>query len=178
MFVDWQRVKVQENSDEIPAGSMPRGMDVILRNDTVEQAKAGDRVVFTGTLIVVPDVSKFAKVGEVPLASRAERKRGEKNNPYVGEGVRGLKALGVRELTYKLCFLACSVQTLEQRFNYISIREPEDEKPAGEQTEIDEKTNLPTMDDLTPEESDRVWEMRDDRDRYIKMAKSICPQVQ
>ena len=27
-----------------------------------------------------------------------------------GEGVRGLKALGVRDLSYKLAFLACSVQ--------------------------------------------------------------------
>ncbi len=32
-FVDWQRVRVQENSTEIPAGSMPRSMDVILRHE-------------------------------------------------------------------------------------------------------------------------------------------------
>src|SRR6201747_1382727 len=30
-FVDWQKVRVQENSSEIPTGSMPRTMDVILR---------------------------------------------------------------------------------------------------------------------------------------------------
>ena len=29
---------------------------------------------------------------------------------YDAEGVRGLKALGVRDLTYRLAFLACSVQ--------------------------------------------------------------------
>lgn len=80
-FVDWQRVKVQELSEEVraidalittnvcsvgrgtckrllvqapsevrtcglqvPAGSLPRTMDVILRNDIVEAVRAGDKV--------------------------------------------------------------------------------------------------------------------------------------
>lgn len=30
---------------------------------------------------------------------------------YNSEGVSGLKALGVRDLNYRLCFLACSVQS-------------------------------------------------------------------
>jgi DNA replication licensing factor MCM6 len=30
-FVDWQTLRVQENADEIPAGSMPRCIDVICR---------------------------------------------------------------------------------------------------------------------------------------------------
>lgn len=41
-FADWQRVRMQETSKEIPAGSLPRSLDVILRHDIVEQAKAGD----------------------------------------------------------------------------------------------------------------------------------------
>lgn len=172
-------MKVQENSDEIPPGSMPRGVDVILRNDTVEQAKAGDRVVFTGTLIVVPDISQFAKLGEVPVASRSDRQqRGERQNPYVGEGVRGLKALGARELTYKLCFLACSVQTLEQRFNYISIRaDAEDELLGGEPIESDPETSLPSFNDFGDDERARILEMQGDKDLYSKMANSICPSV-
>jgi len=47
-FIDWQRVRVQENASEIPAGSMPRTLDVILRGDVVERAKAGDKSIFTG----------------------------------------------------------------------------------------------------------------------------------
>jgi len=43
-FVDWQRLRVQENSDEIPPGSMPRSIDVIVRGEVVEKAKAGDKV--------------------------------------------------------------------------------------------------------------------------------------
>lgn len=34
-FVDFQRIRVQENSNEIPAGSMPRSIDVIVRNEQV-----------------------------------------------------------------------------------------------------------------------------------------------
>lgn len=62
-FVDWQRLRVQENADEIPAGSMPRCIDIVCRNDTVETAKAGDKVVFTGCVVVIPDQSG-SKAGE------------------------------------------------------------------------------------------------------------------
>ena len=42
-FVDWQRLRVQENAAEMPAGCMPRTLDVILRGEMVERAKAGDK---------------------------------------------------------------------------------------------------------------------------------------
>lgn len=41
-FADWQKVRMQETSKEIPAGSLPRSLDVILRHEIVEQARAGD----------------------------------------------------------------------------------------------------------------------------------------
>ena len=43
------------------------------------------------------------------------------------EGVTGLNALGTRDLTYKLAFLAASVQPAEARFGYVSIRDDSDE---------------------------------------------------
>jgi DNA replication licensing factor MCM6 len=55
-FLDWQKLRVQEHSGDIPAGSMPRSMDVILRGEIVDQAKPGDRTIFTGNLVVVPDI--------------------------------------------------------------------------------------------------------------------------
>ncbi|CEG47470.1 mcm-domain-containing protein [Plasmopara halstedii] len=177
VFVDWQRVKVQENSDEIPAGSMPRSIDVILRHENVEQAKAGDRVVFTGTFIVVPDVSKFAQAGgETAVATRnndQSRRNGENSTQGMqGEGVRGLKALGVRELTYKTCFLACSVQTMEQRFNSISIRSEYNEDNTEEQ-----ENGEAALQEFSDEEVASIRRMQQDPDRYSKMAKSICPSV-
>ena len=39
-------------------------MDVILRNDVVEGARAGDKMVFSGSLIVVPDISAVTAPGD------------------------------------------------------------------------------------------------------------------
>ena len=44
-FCDWQKLRVQENSSDVPPGCMPRSMDVIVRNEMVERCKAGDSVV-------------------------------------------------------------------------------------------------------------------------------------
>ena len=42
-FIDWQRVRVQENALEMPSGCMPRTLDVVLRGDMVERAKVCSR---------------------------------------------------------------------------------------------------------------------------------------
>ncbi|RKU46849.1 MCM DNA helicase complex subunit mcm6 [Coniochaeta pulveracea] len=102
-FIDWQKVRIQENSSEIPTGSMPRTMDVILRGEIVDRAKAGEKCIFTGALIVVPDVSQLGLPGIRPTAVRDD------SSAAGGNGVSGLKALGVRDLTYRLAFLACMV---------------------------------------------------------------------
>lgn len=62
IFVDWQKAKVQENPDEVPAGSLPRTIEVVLRNDQVETVRPGDKAVFAGSLVVVPDVSALTWV--------------------------------------------------------------------------------------------------------------------
>lgn len=36
---------MQETSKEIPPGSLPRSLDIILRHEIVEQARAGDTYV-------------------------------------------------------------------------------------------------------------------------------------
>lgn len=58
----------------------------------------------TGTVAVVPDASGLARVGESTVSSKGGR--GDNG----ADGVTGLKKLGVREMTYKMVFLACSVQ--------------------------------------------------------------------
>jgi DNA replication licensing factor MCM6 len=79
-------------------------MDVILRGEIVDRAKAGEKCIFTGALIVVPDVSQLGLPGVRPMAVRDNQNRSGDAN-----GVTGLKALGVRDLTYRLAFLACMV---------------------------------------------------------------------
>ncbi|KAF9694644.1 hypothetical protein EKO04_007357 [Ascochyta lentis] len=107
-FVDWQKVRIQENSSEIPTGSMPRTMDVILRGEMVDRAKAGEKCIFTGTAIVIPDVSQFRVPGVRPQAMR-DTSNTSRGNDAGGSGVSGLKALGVRDLTYRMSFLACMI---------------------------------------------------------------------
>ncbi|KAJ8107546.1 hypothetical protein OPT61_g8792 [Boeremia exigua] len=107
-FVDWQKVRIQENSSEIPTGSMPRTMDVILRGEMVDRAKAGEKCIFTGTAIVIPDVSQFRVPGVRPQAMR-DTTNTSRGGDAGGSGVSGLKALGVRDLTYRMSFLACMI---------------------------------------------------------------------
>jgi DNA replication licensing factor MCM6 len=100
---DWQRIRLQENENEIPAGSMPRSMDVIVRDEMCERCKPGDKILVTGCLIVVPEVASLMSPSELKqqqrrsLNTRTDASGG-------GEGVRGLKGLGNRDLNYKLAF--------------------------------------------------------------------------
>jgi DNA replication licensing factor MCM6 len=156
LFVDWQRVRVQENADEIPAGSMPRTAEIILRNEVVDQAKPGDRCEFIGTLIVVPDISQFSKSsGAAPM--RPQRKRG---NTSEVQGVGGLKGLGVRDLTYRLAFLASHVRTSASSFGSLNS-----------DTDVDEAQ------DFTAEEKNAVARMVSVPRFYERMAESIAPTV-
>ncbi|CAF5107564.1 unnamed protein product, partial [Rotaria sp. Silwood1] len=111
-FVDFQKVRIQESQSELPHGNIPRCLDIIMRNECVEQAKPGDRCDFIGTLIVLPDVSQLSMPGV--RAESAQRTQGSDDKGYNAEGVRGLKALGVRDLTYHLAFLACHITPAEQ----------------------------------------------------------------
>ena len=110
-FADWQALKLQENATEIPAGSMPRSLKVVLRNEMVEAVKPGDKVSVTGALIVVPEVGQYSR-GGVVVSDQGGRRvaRGAGGGAGGGgQGVKGLRELGVRELNYSLVFLACHV---------------------------------------------------------------------
>jgi DNA replication licensing factor MCM6 len=105
-FVDWQRVLIQENPATVPAGSMPRTIEIILRNDIVEAAKPGDRVVFVGTPVAVPETARRYPGERVKL----QRPAG-----FEVEGVTGMQIYGTRELTYRMSFLACSARQLGEQ---------------------------------------------------------------
>ena len=117
-FCNWQKVRVQENVNEIPPGSMPRSIDVILRHDLADLVKPGDKVEFNGCLIVVPDVTSLMKPGEVAQSFKGGLERGQ----LTKEGITGLKQLGCRDLSYKLNFLAKSVQVMNSRFRNVEMQ--------------------------------------------------------
>ncbi|KAJ1721098.1 MCM DNA helicase complex subunit mcm6 [Coemansia erecta] len=114
-FVDWQRVRVQENASEIPPGSMPRSLDVVVRGDVVERVKPGDRALVTGALIALPDVAQLGGPGQAPVSQRdGGAQRAPRVDGAAGGGVTGARALGSRELSYRLAFLACFAQAVNE----------------------------------------------------------------
>ena len=182
-FIDWQKVRIQENSSEIPTGSMPRTMDVILRGEMVDRAKAGEKCVFTGTLIVVPDVSQFrvpgSRVQAVPDTQGG-------NNEAGGNGVGGLKALGVRDLTYRMAFLANMVtpdmstqgqkpnQNLKGQAGNIltSLNQMVD---VGDGT--GDEAQQAYLDTLTPAEIEDLRKMVQMPNIFMRLVDSIAPMI-
>ncbi|KAK9747350.1 MCM N-terminal domain [Popillia japonica] len=158
LFVDFQKVRIQETQAELPRGCIPRSVEVVLRAENVETIQAGDRYDFTGTLIVIPDVGAISLPGARAQISSKHRHGDE------AEGVKGLKALGVRDLHYKIAFLACSVQPTNPRFGGIEM----------------------PLEDITPEmmkkqmtegEWKHMYEMSHDRNLYHNLMGSLFPSI-
>ncbi|KDR84017.1 hypothetical protein GALMADRAFT_236601 [Galerina marginata CBS 339.88] len=167
-FTDWQKVRIQENPSEIPTGSMPRSLDVILRSEMVERAKAGDKCVFTGTFIVVPDVSQLGLPGGNKAQMQREASKGNATTGGVGgNGVSGLKALGVRDLQYKTAFLACMVHDADGRAG-TNIR--------GEE-EVGDESGQAFIQSLTEPEFEELKSMIDSDHIYSRLVESIAPTV-
>ncbi|KAK6202501.1 DNA replication licensing factor, MCM6 component [Scheffersomyces amazonensis] len=168
-FIDWQKVRIQENSNEIPTGSMPRTIDVILRGEAVERAKPGDKCKFTGTEIVIPDVSQLGLPGVKPQSIKENRGSASSE---LNSGITGLRSLGVRDLTYKIAFNAFHVSSLVNKAN-------EDENE-NEKTEIDfQGTNDQEifLTTLSEAEVSQLKEMVKDDHIYDKLVQSIAPAV-
>lgn len=110
-FVDWQKIRLQEIAQESPPGSMPRNMDVILRNDLVDSVHAGDRIIVTGCLIVVPDIPTLMKPGDVPRSVARQMLR-KNETSLVSQGLTGIKGVGVQDLNHKLCIYGSQIEKL------------------------------------------------------------------
>nr|XP_026245279.1 DNA replication licensing factor MCM6 [Urocitellus parryii] len=153
-------VRIQETQAELPRGSIPRSLEVILRAEAVESAQAGDKCDFTGTLIVVPDVSKLSTPG-----ARAEtNSRVSGVDGYETEGIRGLRALGVRDLSYRLVFLACFVAPTNPRFG-------------GKELRDEEQTAESIKNQMTVKEWEKVFEMSQDKNLYHNLCTSLFPTI-
>ncbi|OTB01123.1 hypothetical protein M426DRAFT_14841 [Hypoxylon sp. CI-4A] len=179
-FVDWQKVRIQENSSEIPTGSMPRTMDVIMRGEMVDRAKAGEKCIFTGALIVVPDVSQLGLPGVRPMAIRDDR-NAPRNNDVGGNGVSGLKSLGVRDLTYRLAFLANMVtpdtSTPGQSSRPIHDIVNQLTTSAPDTAETVEEAQSAVINSMTPSEIDELRDMVHSDHIYARLVQSLAPTV-
>jgi DNA replication licensing factor MCM6 len=110
-------------------------------------------------LIVVPDVSQIKLPGG---AVTSLRERGN-SQQFRGDGVQGLKQLGVRQLTYRLCFLACSVQSLNAKNGAVNIRNDDEEEDIVSQ--------------FTMEEREEILKMKQDTKLYQNFVNSMAPAV-
>jgi DNA replication licensing factor MCM6 len=91
---------------------MPRSIDVVLRNDNTEKGQPGDILKVVGYLCVSPDISSMLKPGErTQLSTKNQNTRG---NMGEMEGLTGVK--GIRELNYKLIFIATSIKVENNQF--------------------------------------------------------------
>lgn len=159
-FVDFQKVCIQEIQAELPRGSIPRSLEIVLRGECVEMPQPGDRCDFTGTLIVIPDVAQLAIPGaKIESSARHKGKEG-----YNNEGLTGLKALGARDLNYRLAFLACSVRPTNPRFG-------------GKYWNEDELTPEWAKEHMTEEELEKIATMTEDPNLYMNLTSSLFSTI-
>eukprot|EP00388_Colpodella_angusta_P003990 GDKJ01013620.1.p1 GENE.GDKJ01013620.1~~GDKJ01013620.1.p1 ORF type:complete len:895 (+),score=207.93 GDKJ01013620.1:1-2685(+) len=119
-FVDWQKLRVQEDATKVPEGSMPRSIDVIMTGDMVEVAHPGDRVRFTGCILSIPDVGSLYRQNDLPKSIARERNRKARQQEGGNEGVSGLASLGIRTLTHRLVFVACHADKSQTRLQNLT----------------------------------------------------------
>ena len=155
-FVDFQKVRIQEVQAELPRGCIPRAVEIVLRAEAVESCQAGDRAEFTGTLIVVPDVGAINLPG-------AQAETGNRHKSEESEGVRGLKSLGVRDLHYRMAFLACDVSTNGKAKLGSDGDEPESAAAMKEK--------------MQPQEWESVYKMSQDKNLYNNLISSLFPTI-
>lgn len=165
---DWQRIRLQENENEMKAGSTPRSIDVIVRDEMCERTKPGDKIKVVGCLIVVPDVPSLMNPSELKKTDR--RTMGARSDAsFSTDGVRGLKGLGNRDLTYKLSFYGNYVEE-DSDFN----------SKGGNGDDSGDGTNFY----LSPSDKERFDKIKSNtnsegkKDCFEVVARSIAPSVQ
>ena len=82
------------------------------------------------------------------------------------DGVGGLKKIGVKDLSYKMVFIASSVKSGDSRFGFTSQENNDNE---DEEVDIEKEFTL--------HERHMVQKMKMEDDLYSKLARSIAPQV-
>lgn len=167
-FADWQKLRVQENASEVPAGSMPRSIEIIVRYDTVERAKPGDRCIFSGALVVIPDVSKLRAPGDPPGLAAKRGGGGGGIGQGDDQGVYGTKALGARDLTYRLAFLACTVEPCDARGSVDDVVQD-----GLSRKQLQERV----LENFTPEDVEELKRMSMQGGLIEKMKRSVAPAI-
>lgn len=81
------------------------------------------------------------------------------------DGVSGLKRIGVKDLSYKLVFIANSVHAADSRFGFSNVNSADDEEKQD------------ALKQFSIQERHMVMNMKDQDDLFLKLSKSIAPSV-
>ena len=119
--------------------------------------------------MVIPDVAAMAAPGGAS--------RWCKRSTRPTEGVTGLKQLGVRELAYKLSFLATSVQPAEARLGLVSIRDDSGDESSSGGASSQGGNGGSAARAFSPYDREMILRMRESPDVYRRLAASIAPTV-
>ncbi|KAG9691456.1 MCM-domain-containing protein, partial [Aureobasidium melanogenum] len=148
--------------------------------------KAGEKCIFTGTLIVVPDVSQFRVPGQRPQATR-DTSSAPRGSEAGGSGVGGLKALGVRELTYRMAFLANMVtpdastagqaSTQQLRGQATNIMSSLNQAKNADVDKIGEDAQSEYLASLSPNEINELKTMVHSPNIFMRLVDSIAPMI-
>ncbi|MFX0151534.1 MAG: DNA replication protein, partial [Candidatus Hodarchaeota archaeon] len=63
VFIDWQKITIQEKPEELPPGQLPQSVTIHVLDDLVDQARPGDRVEVVG--ILKARASRLLKRGQL-----------------------------------------------------------------------------------------------------------------
>lgn len=148
---------------------MPRSLDIILRGDIVDHAKPGDKAIFTGKLVVVPDIVQLLKPGEKYTSQNVDTTNMKRNEGRSLDAVSGLRKIGVKDLSYKLVFIACSVHAGDTRFGFTQNQQF--------QQNNGEMTTEEALAQFSSQEKDLAIDMKNQDDLYTKLANSIAPNI-
>ena len=161
IFVDWQKIRLQEAAYDLQSGCTPRSIDVILRNEQVERAQPGDRVVLTGTLVVVPEMYSKFKPGEKIELNKIHSgfKAPGQQNMQLQTGLR------ITDLNYKLVFLAINVKVNTNKL-------------VKDNLSIDQSLSLDQIiSSLSEQDRLQIREIKEDPNVFDSLAQQICPNV-
>lgn len=81
------------------------------------------------------------------------------------DGVTGLKRLGVKDLSYKLVFVANSVHAADSRFGFSNV------------SSVEEEERSDPLKNFTLQERHTVMKMKDEDDLFLKISRSMAPSV-
>ena len=62
VFIDSQKLTIQERPEDLPPGQLPRSVNVELKDDIVDIARPGDRITLTGYIKLLP---RYGRGGEL-----------------------------------------------------------------------------------------------------------------